>query len=511
MFVNNCYFERDGKMYVVCDMCMYEIDSNDDKVSYIIKDRYEEVEYSDCNDILRFYERKTIDPNNFRTDTRVTATTTKNRTYEDHYVSVNDYIYRSKDGSTRSISDNDYSEKTVHILSKELAQIYRIDPIQNYVVDFMNDVRGGIVDMTYINGGNSIELGEYVVANKRPSGRDRDKRYVYIPYVLQELYHNLYNRIDIYGMTVFFLLRCDIKKMILDRDIGYINSMEDVNRVKRLVVNIRHNDREIVPRDRLNIKTKISIVLHINNPHQIEYYIDKLNRIKWRYDLYITVPIGGCEHMEEIDKGEIYDMLKLLFDPLRVDTRYFFVRENCNVSGFLSVARLISRAYEHSYVLRLCTGDSRRYSDRVFSDLIPDRSMILIDRMKRCSVYGLNERDYDYKNHIRLCFLLNKIDVEIFPEQRSLFTKRMYHNMVQAGDMNMNSTSMRKRATHKTFEGPCFWIDIDLMNRYNLWEMEEYVKMDRGTEDTIYQQMSPAFRNMVSILAGLSRDEKIDK
>jgi uncharacterized UPF0160 family protein len=121
---------------------------------------------------------------------------------------------------------------------------------------------------------------------------------------------------------------------------------------------------------------------------------------------------------------------------------------------------------------------------------------LLIQQLQQHTIFGAGFTEYNYKNHAYLCYLLNKLNINIFDEQNAIFAEKLYKNIRQGVEYTYNGD---KIITH--IPGSCYWIDPEIISKYELWQF--YDNMEDSRSDKFYQQLPQAVSSLISVICHL--------
>lgn len=496
MFINNCSFCIANDTFIISDFIVYNVgDISDQHMPNTTH-----IDYNDHKDIIDIYKKSTLDIKQWDGGSDVSIICGNSKIYQDHYVSVNEYIYYVKHGNygshknhtivnttDKNIMDN---IKKIYALPDNLHNIYGITPIANHIVEFIKFISGSVLDLINIHTyDNCIKLDKFTISNNILNNVDNP---VYIPYIIQYMCYTRYNTSHIFDVLLFMIIRCNVEKIIINKDISYFDYMDDNILIDKLVINTSKISIDKFTIKNIVVDKQLAIVLHLDNIYQIKYFAKVLSEIEYMYDLYVTLP-GDVENgvLKDISKGDKYDMLNLFFKQLNTKVKYF---ETSTVGSDMGPFLLVLKTITHyDYVLKLHTVPERKKRDNIIKSIVTIPYESLIQSIQEQKILGCCSADYNYKNHAYLCYLLNKLDIKIFDEQSAIFAEKIYSDIRQAIEYRYSGD---KPITY--IPDSCYWINPAIISKYNLWRF--YSDMHRSKSDKFYQQMPQAISTLISIL-----------
>lgn len=496
MFINDCYYYLNDKYFIVHEFKIYEV--NKTTIDTI---NFKKINIDDHKYIIKYLKPGTLDLHKWKNNTKIEIIPCNERSFNNHYVMINGFVYNIN-GNNISLIKSIEKISHINLISSDFAVNYNIDVIENSVLEFMDFVKGTVIDLTNLSvTDNIIVLDKYAISNDSSRFKDvKDKKFVYIPYIVQLMYYRRYDSTDLFDLLIYFLLKCDVKKLVINRDISYIDYVDDVSNINDLVINTYSPSlKKLSLCNQVNVGKKIIVLLHLGNLYQIKYFIKIMSELHFQYTLFVTMNTDinkGC--VNEILSGDSYDMLSLFFKKLKVPVRYF---ETANVGldmgPFLLMMKFIhDNTIPCDYLLKLHTKSEKRYRDTIIKPIISDHPLNLFKRLETKKLYGFKDIKYDYINHAYVCFFLNKLGLNIFPEQDMLFSKTLYNNILQ----NIADAKTNKNTEKYTYvPGACFWLDPKVIIKHKLWEFYNYLP-EGDVKDTVYQQTPHALKRLICLL-----------
>ena len=497
MLINDCCFTKDNKCFIVHELKIYEVSEKDMDII-----NFERIDVQDHVNILKYFKPSTLNLHKWETLTHTSIIPSAVKSFNDHFVMVRGFIYKIKNNDATLVKSIEKMQN-INLISDEFASVYNINPMENFALEFMESVDNSVIDLTNFKVSDGVlSLDKFIISNnpdKLKNLGDNIKP-VYVPYIIQLIYFKRYNDADMFNLFIYFLLKCNTKKLFINNDISHIDYADDINGINRLVINTYSAPmNKIVLHEHFNVGKKLIVLLHLGNLYQIKYFVKNLAKIKCSYTLFVTVTTKtdkGC--VTEILAGESFDMLSLFFKKLKVPVRYFETANvGLDVGPFLLMVKFINdNKIPCDYALKLHTKAEKTWRDVVIDPLVSDHPINTLKKLETNKILGFNNVKYDHLNHVYTCFFLNKLGIKVFPEQDMIFSKSMYSNVRQ----NTVLSKTNKNKEKFTFiPGTCFWFDPSVIIKNRLWELYSYLPEDH-VNDSIYQQTPHALKRLICIL-----------
>lgn len=495
MFINKCSFNINNDMFVISDFIVYNISETDNKLL-----NFSNIEYSTHKHIIDIYDKATFDIKKWNGGTDLEIIYGNSKIYQNHYISVNDYVYYVTQGCPAIINNIDISNidniKKIYIVSSNLCNTYKITPIANCIVEFIQFIKGNAIDFTNVHACKGfIKLDKFTISNN-PDYLNNTENPVYIPYIIQYMCYKRYNTTDIFDVLLFLIIRCKVKKITINKDIRHFDYFDDNMLIDNIVENTsRRYIKQNIVTNKIYTNEKLAIILHLENIYQINYFIRVLSEIEYIYDLYVTIN-GNVNKgiLKEILTCDKYNMLNIFFKQLGVSIKYF---EVSNIGGdmgpFLLVLQMISTQVKYDYVLKLHTIPERKKRDTIINTIVTVPLKSITEKMKSGEIFGTDCAKYNYKNHIYICYLLNKLGITLFNEQNAIFAEKLYKNIRQGIESKYSDEKMITLVSES-----CYWVDPNIIYKHKLWEF--YDDMEDPQSDIVYQQLPQAVSSLISIL-----------
>ena len=493
MFINNCSFNIADNIFMISDFIVYNVGTDHSVLDLT------NIEYNDNKDIIDICKRSTFDIKHWDGGSGVEIVIGNSKIYQAHYVSVNEYIYYVKHGKHTIINTTDTgimdNIKKIYALPDNLHSVYEITPVTNHIMEFIKFIKDSIIDLTNLHKcDHFIKLDKFTISNNKDYLANTDNP-VYIPYIIQYMCYTRYNTSHIFDVLLFMIIRCNTEKIIINKDIYYFDYVDDNILIDQQVINTSHMLIEKFTINKTDTDKRLAIILHLGNIYQIKYFIKALSDVQYIYDLYVTIS-GDVEKgvLREITRGDKYNMLDLFFKSLDTNVKYFETSTvGDNMGPFLLVLKSINSASNYDYVLKLHTVPERKKRDTIVKSILTLPPEPLIQKIQEHKIFGTADIKYNYKNHVYLCYLLNKLNIKIFDEQSAIFADKIYEDVRQGIECKYIGD---KHITYVPYS--CYWIDPTVISKYNLARF--YNDMQHTQSDKFYQQIPQAISTLISII-----------
>ena len=95
-----------------------------------------------------------------------------------------------------------------------------------------------------------------------------------------------------------------------------------------------------------------------------------------------------------------------------------------DVGPFLLILKYIHNScINYNYILKLHTKTNKKWRENMMNELIDYCPTKYSKEVDINGIYGHKKIEYDYLNHIYVCFLLNQLNINLFNEQQLYITK----------------------------------------------------------------------------------------
>lgn len=371
------------------------------------------------------------------------------------------------------------------------------------VSQFIDYVNGKIIDITRYNDNNDyyVMIDDIRVVPKAMNSTCTTKFFV-IPNDVQNEFYAKYSSLDIKAihdfvkLVIYLLMKLDVNKIISDIDADEFICADDIeDRNNKLVLTSRGIQPDaitkLIPKPGIinqNImnesRKKTLVILFVNDVRQLTYFSKRFTEMYEECNFYcdITVILRDDRLSNETKENifpvnkTINGLIKNIFNFLGTVVKVFGSNLTNTIKSFYSYMEKSQKTLPTYHdIIKL---DTQIECHKVREELLWEVFGMRIRKTEK-------DKKYSYANHPYVCYLLNILKINKFPEQKMEFSLEKHDNLERKKQFNCPNY---------------FYCMSSTIVDNKLWMIEKEIDEGKNKNENKYMSISQASQQLLNVL-----------